>query len=443
MLVSTPQTSLPGTRTRKLVLAACALALIAACADTDPVPLDGSTSAAAGRDARAAEGPDADHVPDPADEPDDPTPALDAGGSEQDSDDAGLVEAGEEPDADATGEDAGTDPLDADATGGDAGQSDAAQPPAPDASTEDAQTDAATPDAGGCPAAQPADACGVCGGDGSSCRHPLTGRYAARTQFYALQHASIAGTELDLVSNGSVLSVVDISPAGVATERYCFLELVSSGSLFVWSPPATVEEIPATSVALEQRGDRFVRPLAMHRAYFGWSAQGAPADCVTGQTHASGCLCGAADALPSDEDDCRVRDIDGDGAPGGSMYLDGEQPTDPSTASTQLKLNVVALLNLEWSLHPPNGSQIIGDIAGGLDQAVLSLEGELSADVEDLDNQMCDSRLGHVELIRGDSFTCESILAGRAEDAVGYGLFDPVLDESTPTIEVCDATPGG
>jgi hypothetical protein len=241
-----------------------------------------------------------------------------------------------------------------------------------------------------------------------------------------------------------LLSVVDISAAGVATEHYCFLEFQSEDStLFVWSTPASVEEVPNTSVALEQRGDRYVRPLAMHRAYFGWSPQGAPADCVTGQTHASsGCLCGAPDELPSDKDDCRVRDLEEDGVAGGSMYLDTAQATDPDATSTQLKLNVVALLNLEWSLRAPNDGQIIGDIAGGMEQAVVSLEGTLAAQVEDLDNRMCDSALGHVELIRGDDVTCASILAGRAADPVEYGLFDRGYDETTPSIEVCGATGG-
>jgi hypothetical protein len=425
-----------------IVLAAGALVLAGACEDSSSGVVDGSTSAIEGGDARADSARSNDPGPDPEDEdePDEPVTALDA--SEPDDEDAGEGPE-QETDADQAGEEAGAEELDASAPADDAGESDAAQQPAPDASEGDAQIDAATPDAGGCSAGQPADACGVCGGDGASCRHPLTGRYAARTQFYASQHASIGGSPLDLISKGSVLSLVEVSAAGVATEHYCFLELESpDGPLFVWSTPATVQKIPNTAVALEQRGSRFVRPLAAHQAYFGWLPQGAPTDCVTGQTHASGCLCVAPGALPSDEDDCRVRDIDEDTVPGGSMYLDFELHTDPSITSTQLKLNVVARLNLEWSLPPPVGNQIVGDIAGGLDQAVLSLQGELAEDVEDLENRMCDSALGHVELVRGDAFTCASILLGRAADPVGYGIFDDVLDGTFPTAAACEPAPG-
>jgi hypothetical protein len=420
-----------------IVLALGALALAGACADSSDAAVDGSTSAVEGRDARA----DSARSNEPEDEPDEPAATLDASEPEPDGEDAGQGQE-QETDAEQAGEDAAAGELDASPTD-DASESDATQEPAPDASESDAQTDAATPDAGGCPAGQPADACGVCGGDGASCRHPLTGRYAARTQFYASQHASIAGSPLDLISKGSVLSLVEVSATGVATEHYCFLELESpDGPLYVWSTPATVQKIPDTAVALEQRGDRFVRPLAAHQAYFGWLPQGAPTDCVTGQTHASGCLCVAPGALPSDEDDCRVRDVDEDTVAGGSMYLDFTQATDPSITSTQLKLNVVALLNLEWSLHPAAGNQIIGDIAGGLEQAVLSLEGELAEDVEDLENRMCDSALGHVELVRGDAFTCASILLGRAADPIGYGIFDDALDGTLPTAAACEPAPG-
>lgn len=424
-----------------LVLAAGALALVSACADSSAAVVDSSTSTVERQDARAGNDPGNDQDPDLED--DDPVAALDASEPEQGGEDAGQGPQEQDAGAEPAGEDAAAPQLDANATEGDANASDAAPEPVPDASESDAEADAATPDAGGCPAGQPADACGVCGGDGASCRHPLTGRYAARTQFYALQHASIANTPLDLISKGSVLSLVEVSAAGVATEQYCFLELESpDGPLFVWSTPATVQQIPDTSVALEQRAGRFVRPLAQHRAYFGWSPQGTPSDCVTGQPHASGCLCGAPDALPSDEDDCRVQDIDSDGVEGGSMYLDFTQPTDPAATSTQLKLNVVALLNMEWSLEPPTGNQIVGDIAGGLEQAVLSLQGELADDVEDLENRMCNSALGHVELVRGDAFTCASILLGRAADPVGYGIFNAALDGERPTAEACAPAPG-
>jgi hypothetical protein len=426
-----------------IVLVAGALALASACADSSAAVVDGSTSAAEGVDARADVDRSNDQEPDPEDDPDDPAVALDASEPEQGGDDAGQGQAEPETDAGQAGEDAAAQELDASATEDAASESDAAQEPAPDAGDGDAQADTATPDAGGCSAEQPADACGVCGGDGSSCRHPLTGRYAARTQFYASQRASIASSPLDLISKGSVLSLVEVSAAGVATEHYCFLELESpDGPLFVWSPAATVQKIPDTAVALEQRGDRFVRPLTAHQAYFGWSPEGAPADCVSGEMHASGCVCVAPDTLPSDEDDCRLRDIDEDGVAGGSMYLDFEQP-DPSATSTQLKLNVVALLNLEWSLEPPVGNQIVGDIAGGLEQAVLSLEGELAEDVEDLENRMCNSALGHVELVRGDAFTCASILAGRATDPIAYGIFEAALDGALPTAETCEPAPGG
>jgi hypothetical protein len=426
-----------------LLLALGALALASACADSSAAILDGSTSAAEREDARADDDPNDDQDPDLEDEPDDPAVALDASEPEHGDEDAGQGQGEPETDAGQAGEDAAAQELDASANEDAASESDAAQEPAPDAGDGNPQTDAATPDAGGCPAGQATDACGVCGGDGSSCRHPLTGRYAARTQFYASQRASILDAPLDLVSKGSVLSLVEVSAAGVATEHYCFLELESpAGPLFVWSTAATVQKISDTAVPLEQRGDRFVRPLAAHQAYFGWSPQGGPTDCVTGQMHASGCLCGAPGTLPSDEDDCRLRDIDEDGVAGGSMYLDFEQ-RDPSATSTQLKLNVVALLNLEWSLEPPAGNQIVGDIAGGLEQAVLSLQGDLAEDVKDLENRMCNSALGHVELVRGDAFTCESILAGRTADPVGYGIFNAALDGALPTAETCEPAPGG
>jgi hypothetical protein len=276
----------------------------------------------------------------------------------------------------------------------------------------------------------------VCGGDGSSCRHPLTGRYAVRTQLYARQKAVIAGTELDLVSKVVVVSVADIDPEGVAHEHYCFLELSNTDGLFSWSPPTTVERVPDTAVQLEQTATGFVRPLDEHRAYFSWSPQAVPADCVAGQVHATGCRCPSGSGLPTRADDCRVLDLEQDAVPGGAMYLGFAQPTDPNQVSSDLKLNIVTLLNLEWQLGASAGQVMVGDVGGGLDQAVLSMEGGLAAAVESINNAVCPPELGHVELVRGD-FSCASVLAGRATDAASYGIFDPTLDGVPPAATAC------
>jgi len=277
----------------------------------------------------------------------------------------------------------------------------------------------------------------VCGGDGASCRHALTGRYAARTQFFAHQRGTAEGQALDLISKGSILSVVNIDAAGGATEHYCFLEMTSPDGIFIWSPSNTVQQIPDTAVALEERAGRFVRPLAEHRAYFGWSPERAPQGCVVGQMHSSGCLCGAPDALPTSPMDCRLLDIDADGAPGGSMYLDVARPELTTSTSVQLKLAIAALLNLEWNLGPASEGQVVGEIAGGLEQSVLGSSGMLAGSLGSLDNAMCDSSLGHVELVRGD-FDCAMVLAQHSTDPEAYGIFDLSLDADAPTsLTVC------
>jgi hypothetical protein len=450
MLLSIRQTTL-------FALTMCTAAgFSSACSESKVTPLEEEASAAEGDDASAEEDSDSGSGDDPGEqEPDETDPGepdeIDPGEGDPEQD-AGAEEpdSGAELDAaeviDET--DAGDSVTDPDAGAPEAGESDAGlDASALDAGQGDAGRDASAPEAGqggadaaadgGCPAAQPADSCGVCGGDGASCRHPLAGHYAARTQFYAHQKASIEGTDdLDLISKGALLSVVDIAANGIASEHYCFLEIVSPEDIFIWSSPDAVQEIPDTAIQLEQRAGRFVRPLAAHQGYFGWSPAAEPADCVAGQMHASGCSCAADELLPTSEDDCRVLDIDSDGLPGGSMYLDFAQAADPSVGSMLLKLNIVALLNLEWNLGPLAGGRSVGTIAGGLEQAVLSLEGSLGTSVGALDNTMCPSESGHVELVRGD-FTCASILAGRATDNASYGIFDVALDAAPPTLAAC------
>jgi len=294
-------------------------------------------------------------------------------------------------------------------------------------------------DAGKCPDDQPADDCGDCGGDGTRCMHPLAGNYAARTQFYARQRTRFQGSPLDLVSKGVVLSLVDIDNFGVATEHYCFLEIASAEGVVSWTAPVTLQSVPDTALQLIENEARFVRPLDQHRARFSWNAE-APADCVAGERRSSGCLCPGDDALPTVGDDCRVIDLDDDGSPGGKMYLTvGELPSVDSTEAL-VSLNVVALLSLGWRLPGDGSSPLVGSIEGGIQQAELSREGELSSTLGDVKSTMCagpDGRtLGHVELVAG-SFDCASLLAGRAADQAGYGVFDPALDGAPPAVDAC------
>ena len=322
-----------------------------------------------------------------------------------------------------------------------AGCDSASDKPSQDAK-RDAGSDAELPaaDASKCPVEQPEDDCGECGGDGSSCLHPLTGSYAARTQFYARQRTSVQGMTLDLVSKGALLSLVDIDKRGIATEHYCFLEIASAEGVVSWTSPGALQQVPDTALPLEVDGDEVVRPLTSHQGRFSWSPENAPADCVVDQRHASGCLCVADEALPTRPDDCRVTDIDSDDKPGGKMYLTLGALDDLDSTDAPVKLNVVALLNLGWRLPGAASNQLVGSIEGGIQQAELSREGELSGALGEVRNAMCsdaDGRtLGHVELVRGD-FTCSSLLAGRATDAQSYGVFDESLDGEAPDVDAC------
>ena len=301
--------------------------------------------------------------------------------------------------------------------------------------SEDASVDAAT-----CPAELPADACGLCGGDGSSCRHALAGTYAARTQFYSRQRTSLEDSAIDLVSKGVLLSLVDIDERGVAEEHYCFLEITSDEGVVSWTTPATLQRVPNSLVQLEEKESRFVRPLAAHRGYFSWSPGTAPADCVAGQVHTSGCLCPTGDALPTRADDCRVTDIEQDGKPGGKMYLSLGELEDINSTEALIGLNVVALLNLEWRLQSKDDTHLVGAIQGGIEQTELSREGELSGAFGSIKNAMCadaaGNTLGHVELVRGE-FTCASLLAGRATDKQSYNIFADELDVEAPAVDSC------
>jgi hypothetical protein len=366
-----------------LLFAAC----ICACGDGDGMPLERDASAATTRD--AAHPWDFDAEVDPQDE--EPLqPAPDA-----DEDEDAAEDAGEEvPDAD-------------------------------------------EPDASACADDQPADACGVCGGDGASCAHPLAGRYAVRTQLYARQKAIAEDSELDLVSKGVLVSVADIDAQGAVREHYCLLELASTDSVYSWTVPATVELIPDTTIQLLEQDGKFVRPLAEHHAYLSWSPQGAPADCVAGQMHANGCRCPSGTALPVSADDCRVTDIDQDAVPGGAMYIGFEPVVDPTVAGTDLKLNLVLQFSLEWRLDAAaTQGPLVGTIAGGLEQSVLSLSGELASLLGGIKNAVCSPDLGHVELVKGD-FSCASLLAGRATNAETYGIFNTALDGEPPAVSAC------
>jgi hypothetical protein len=374
------------------------LAFVCACGDGDGMPLERDGSAATRRDGGRS-GFDAD-IDIEDDEPIRPT--FDAGpDDEEDSgDDAAEAADADEPDAD--------------------------------------QADADQSDAAGCAEDQPADACGVCGGDGASCAHPLAGRYAVRTQLYTRQKAVAEGTELDLVSKGVLISIADIDAQGAVHEHYCLLELasVSQEGVFTWTVPSAVQRIPDTTVPLVEQEGQFVRPLSAHKAYFSWSPQSAPADCVAGQRHATGCVCPSGSGLPMSADDCRVGDIDQDGVPGGAMYIGFAPVEDPSLPGAELQLNLALQFGLEWRLDPAPGTRLVGDIAGGLDQAVLSLSGSFASSFGAIKNAVCPLDLGHVELVKGD-FSCASLLAGRAENRATYGVFETLLDAEAPDIEEC------
>ena len=299
------------------------------------------------------------------------------------------------------------------------------------------ELDAGELDAGACAAEQPADECGVCGGHGESCRHPLAGSYAVRTQLYARQKATAGDGTLDLVSKGVVLSVANIDAPGTVQEHYCLLEISNEQGVFSWTTPAAMQAVADTQIALEQQGDKFVRPLAAHHGYFSFSPAAVPANCVPGQLHASGCKCpSASSTLPDDSLDCRVIDVDGDGIPGGKLHVGLAQPEDPADGESVIRLNIAALLNLEWRLGQRSDGRVLGAIGGGLEQVELSREGELSEAFGEIKNAMCPSELGRVELVAGDH-TCATVLAARNIEKLDYGLFDLSLDARAPALESC------
>ncbi len=279
------------------------------------------------------------------------------------------------------------------------------------------------------------------GNDAAETIHPLAGRYAVRTVLYARQKANVAGSELDIISEGTLLSVADISRAGVVTEHYCFIETANAEGIYSWTQPSATENIPNSVVALVREGDAFVRAEEDDRSYVSWSPASQPVDCVRDELHATGCLCGDPGALPVDARDCRVFDLEGDGALGGALFIHLARATDPSRAEHLVKLSIVGDKAIAWRIDATQpGPNLVGAIAGGIAQSELGRAGdpELLQLFGPIRNSVCPGSYGHVELVPGD-FSCDTILAGRGLDIDGYGMFDTTLDSdlSTADVDVC------
>ncbi len=281
--------------------------------------------------------------------------------------------------------------------------------------------------------------------------HPLAGKYAVRTVIYARQKAEAAGTELDLISEGTLLSVVDINDTGLATEHYCFIETANSGGISSWTLPAATENIPNSVAQLSRVGDEYVRDQAADLTYVSWSPMGQPADCVEGEMHSTGCLCGDPDGLPVDAKDCRVLDLDGDGEPGGTLFVGAARPTDPSDGENLVRLSIVGKKAIEWRIAAgQTGPSIKGAITGGLDQSEVGRRRGSKPEQDDdsllnlfsrIRNSICPGSYGHVELVRGD-FSCDGLLAARSEaDLDSYGVFDTTLDSDLGQKVDAEGTP--
>jgi hypothetical protein len=297
------------------------------------------------------------------------------------------------------------------------------------------------PPVGDLDAATPAlDAGAPAMGDGGPVQpatHPLAGRYAVRTVSYARQKSSVAGTAVDLVSKGVLLSVADVDNSGLVTERLCLLELYNDEGLATWSSPMGTERIEASKVLLERRGDVFVRPLEEDTTNVAWSNANRPADCpAAGGTHASGCTCVPGDALPTQPTDCRVRDLDGDNLPGLKLSVGAMRPVDPNAGEALFSLQIAGVKAVEWRLPAKADPRLIGTVAGNVEQAQLSVQGELGAQLGQVKNASCPADTGHVELVRGE-FDCTQLLAARRTSIDSYGIFDVNLDAKRPEASVC------
>lgn len=276
----------------------------------------------------------------------------------------------------------------------------------------------------------------TCAADPTRCTHPLQGQYAVRTVSYARQKTTAAGTEVDLVSKGVLLSVADISAAGAVKEHLCFIELVNPDGLYSWILPSGTERIADSMATLQEVDGQFVRALAADRTSVSWSAANQPADCAPGSTHSSGCSCFAADTLPSDPKDCRVTDLDQDGAPGLKLVVSPERPLDPATGAALFAVQIAGVKAVEWRLPEAPAAKLVGKVEGSVEQNQLSVEGELAGQIGKVRSATCASDSAHVELVRGQ-FDCTKLLAGRAADLDGYGIFDPGLDGVRPETTAC------
>ena len=268
--------------------------------------------------------------------------------------------------------------------------------------------------------------------------HPLSGRYAVRTVSYARQKTAVAGQTVDVVSKAVLLSVADVSPAGLVNEHLCLLELYNDEGLATWSSPAGTEKVPDSMVLLERRGDVFVRPREEDVTAVSWSNANRPADCgADGGVHSTGCTCVAGDTLPTLATDCRVRDLDGDNIPGLKLSVGGMRPVDPNMGEALFTLQVAAVKAVEWRLPSTMAdARVVGTVAGNVDQAQLSVQGELAGQLGQVKNATCPSDTGHVELVRGD-FDCAKLLAARRTNIDSYGVFDVGLDARSPEPSAC------
>ena len=290
-------------------------------------------------------------------------------------------------------------------------------------------------DAAVCPVDASPESC-ACAANPSTCQHPLRGRYAVRTVSYARQKTTAAGQAVDVVSKGVLLSVADISAAGVVKEHLCFVELLNQDGLFSWIEPSGAQHIPDSTAQLEEHDGSFVRPSAADKTNVSWSSSKQPASCAAGTTDSSGCLCFAADTLPSDPKDCRVTDLDQDGLPGLKLSVSLERPLDPATASAPVTMQIAGVKAVEWRLPEQSGEQLLGKVDGSIEQNQLSVAGDLVGQLEKVKSANCGSDTGHVELVRGD-FDCAMLLAGRPTHVDDYGIFDAKLDAVPPLPTAC------
>jgi len=317
---------------------------------------------------------------------------------------------------------------------------DGGAPPAPiDAGADNMDSTTPKPDAAECSVDATPYAC-ACAANPASCTHPLAGRYAVRTVSYARQKTTAAGTPVDVVSKGVLLSVADISATGVVKEHVCLIELINPDGMFSWIAPAGAERIPDSTSTLEERNGGFVRPLAGDKIDVSWSPAKQPADCTPGTTHSTGCLCFAPELLPSDPKDCRVTDLDQDGTPGLKLGVNFERPLDPATAPAPIGVQIAGVKAVEWRLPGTSkggaGEQLLGKIEGSVEQNQLSVEGEFASELGKVRSATCASDTAHVELIRGD-FDCAALMAGRAKDVDTHGIFHADLDAVRPEPAAC------